>query len=69
VAERVDTRVSPYLSQSYGVLVVTAGQGHLAAESGAPVLVGRGSTVLIPYAAGPAVLSGTVEGVRCLRAA
>ena len=69
VAERVDTRVSRHLSQSYGVLVVTAGQGHLAGEDGTAIPVGRGSTVLIPYAAGPAVLTGTVEGVRCLPAA
>jgi mannose-6-phosphate isomerase len=69
VAERVDTRVSPHLSQSYGVLVVTAGDGHLATEAGASVPVTRGSTVLIPHAAGPATLSGTVEGVRCLPAA
>jgi mannose-6-phosphate isomerase len=69
VAERVDTRVSPHLSQSYGVLVVTAGEGHLATDNRAPVPVSRGSTVLIPYAAGSAVLTGTVEGVRCLPAA
>jgi mannose-6-phosphate isomerase len=69
VAERVDTRVSRHLSPSYGVLVVTAGRGHLAAENGTPVPVGRGSTVLIPYAAGLAELTGTVEGVRCLPAA
>jgi mannose-6-phosphate isomerase len=69
VAERVDTRVSRHLSQSYGVLVVSAGQGALVLEDGGPVPVGRGSTVLIPHAAGPAVLSGTVEGVRCLPAA
>jgi mannose-6-phosphate isomerase len=67
VAERVDARA--HLSPSYGVLVVTAGQGQLATEDGGSVRVGRGSTVLIPYAAGPAVLTGTVEGVRCLPAA
>jgi mannose-6-phosphate isomerase len=69
VAERVDTRASRHLSQSYGVLVVTAGEGHLAPESGASVPVCRGRTVLIPHAAGPAVLAGAVEGVRCLPAA
>ena len=68
VAERVDTRVSRHLSQSYGVLVVTAGEGRLATENGASLPVGRGSTALIPHAAGPAVLTGTVEGVRCLPA-
>jgi mannose-6-phosphate isomerase len=69
VAERVDTRVSRHLSQSYGVFVVTAGEGHLAAENGGSVPVRRGSTVLIPYAAGPTALTGTVAGVRCLPAA
>jgi hypothetical protein len=48
---------------------VTAGEGHLATDNRAPVPVSRGSTVLIPYAAGSAVLTGTVEGVRCLPAA
>ena len=57
------------MSQSYGVLVVTAGDGHLATEAGASVPVARGSTVLIPHAAGPVTLTGAVEGVRCLPAA
>jgi mannose-6-phosphate isomerase len=69
VAERIDTQVSHHLSQSYGVLVVTGGDGHLATENGASVPVRRGSTVLIPHAAGAAVLTGNVEGVRCLPAA
>jgi mannose-6-phosphate isomerase len=68
VAERVDTQVSRHLSQSYGVLVVTGGSGHLATEDGSSVPVGKGSTVAIPYSAGPAVLSGDLEGVRCLPA-
>jgi mannose-6-phosphate isomerase len=68
VAERVDTQVSHHLSQSYGVLVVTAGDGHLATENGASVPVRHGSTVLVPHAAGAAVLTGAVEGVRCLPA-
>jgi mannose-6-phosphate isomerase len=68
VAERVDTQVSRHLSQSYGVLVVTGGSGHLATEDGSSVPVGRGSTVAIPHSAGPAVLSGDLEGVRCLPA-
>ena len=68
VAERVDTRVSRHLSPSYAVLVVTGGQGQLAFEGGGSVAVRRGSTVLIPYGAGPAVLTGAVQGVRCLPA-
>jgi mannose-6-phosphate isomerase len=68
VAERVDTQVSRHLSQSYSVLVVTAGGGHLATEDGSSLMIGRGSTVVIPHSAGPAVLSGGIEGVRCLPA-
>jgi mannose-6-phosphate isomerase len=66
VAERVGP--GDRLSQSYGVLVVTAGQGSLSFEDGGPVAVRRGSTVLIPFAAGPAVVTGSVAGVRCLPA-
>ena len=69
MAERVDTRVSRHLSQSYGGLVVTAGRGELGTEVGGSVPVGRGSTVLIPHVAGGSVLTGDVEGVRCLPAA
>jgi len=68
VAERVDTQVSRHLSQSYGVLVVTGGSGHLDTEDGSAVPVSRGSTVVIPYSAGAAVLSGNLDGVRCLPA-
>ena len=60
--------MSRHLSQSYSVLVVTAGGGHLATEDGSSLLIGRGSTVVIPHSAGPAVLSGDIEGVRCLPA-
>ena len=50
------------------MLVVTAGGGHLATEDGSSLMIGRGSTVVIPHSAGPAVLSGSIEGVRCLLA-
>jgi mannose-6-phosphate isomerase len=69
VAERVNARLSQHLSQSYGVFVVTAGEGRLATENGGAVPVRRGSVVLIPHGAGAAVLTGTVEGIRCLPAA
>ena len=50
------------------MLVFTGGHGHLATEDGSSLPVGRGSVVAVPYAAGPAVLSGDLEGVRCLPA-
>jgi mannose-6-phosphate isomerase len=68
VAERVDAQVRQHLSQSYSVLIVTGGTGQLATENGSPVPVGRGSTVLVPHVGGAAVLTGTVECVRCLPA-
>jgi mannose-6-phosphate isomerase len=74
VAERVDARQDRHLTQSYGVLVVTAGEGRLSTESlstgnGGALPLRRGSVVLIPHGAGAAVLTGTVEGIRCLPAA
>jgi mannose-6-phosphate isomerase len=68
LAERFDAQVSHQLSQSYSVLVFTRGHGHLATEDGSSLPVGRGSVVAVPYSAGPAVLSGDLEGVRCLPA-
>jgi mannose-6-phosphate isomerase len=69
VAERVDSRVSGHLSPGYGVLVVTGGNGRLSTETGSSVLISRGSTVLIPHAAGACLLAGDVQAVRCLAAA
>jgi mannose-6-phosphate isomerase len=68
VAERVDARAEARLPVSYSVLIVTGGTGAVTPDTGEPVPVGRGSTVLIPYAAGPCILSGDVRGVRCLPA-
>jgi mannose-6-phosphate isomerase len=66
VAERVNGPAS--LAQSFGVLVVTGGEGLLVFDGGGSVAVRRGSTVLIPYAAGACVVRGDVVGVRCLSA-
>ena len=68
VAERVDARLDRHLTQSYSVLVVTAGEGHLTTENGGTLPLRRGSVVLIPHGAGAAELAGTVAGVRCLPA-
>jgi mannose-6-phosphate isomerase len=63
-AERVEG--GGYLPPGYAVLVVTEGRGELAPEAGDPLPVGRGSTVLIPHAAGACALAGDVRAVRCL---
>jgi mannose-6-phosphate isomerase len=66
VAERVrGSSAGERLSPGYAVLVVTEGSGALTPEAGAPVPVHRGSTVLIPYAAGACRLTGDVLAVRC----
>jgi mannose-6-phosphate isomerase len=57
-AERV--RGGETLDAGFSVLIGLAGDGELA---GVPVR--RGSALLIPYAAGPLVLTGDVEAIRC----
>jgi mannose-6-phosphate isomerase len=51
------------LGAAFSVVVVTAGAGTLSGEHD-QLSVRRGETLLIPYAAGPLVLSGDVEAVR-----
>ena len=60
-AERV--RPGEPLAAGFAVLVVTAGAGELAGEHDL-LPVRHGDTLLIPYAAGPLVLTGEVEAVR-----
>ena len=65
-AERVRARSGGEISEGYAVLVVVSGSGHLEGRFPARrVAVGRGSTLLMPYAAGPARASGDLEIVVC----
>jgi mannose-6-phosphate isomerase len=57
-AERIEA--GDTLGQSFSIVLVTGGEGTI---GGVPVT--RGSTVLIPYAAGDTQTEG-VEGIRCL---
>jgi mannose-6-phosphate isomerase len=68
VAGRVDSQAGRHLSQSYGVLIVTEGTCALSTDARLTVPIGRGSTVLIPYAFGPCTLTGDIRAVRCLPA-
>jgi len=54
----------PPVERGYAVLVATSGSGRLDTEGGA-VDLERGSTVLVPHAAGDGELSGAVTVVRC----
>ena len=69
VAERVDGAAGGHLAPGYSVLIVTEGAGVLTPEAGERIQLRRGSTVLIPYAAGACDLTGDLKGVRCLPAA
>lgn len=54
------------IEAGFSVVVVTAGSGTLTGEHDR-LTVRRGETLLIPYAAGPLVVSGAVEVVRVSR--
>jgi mannose-6-phosphate isomerase len=53
------------LEASFSVLVVTGSEGVLETEHGGELWLQRGSTVLVPFAAGAARLSGDCEAIRC----
>jgi mannose-6-phosphate isomerase len=53
------------LDAAFSVLVVTDGEGELRSATGEPLAVRRGSTVLVPFAAGAAELTGSVRAIRC----
>lgn len=49
---------------AFAILVGVTGAGELVPEDGVPIPVRRGSTVLVPYAAGACRLEGGVEAIR-----
>jgi mannose-6-phosphate isomerase len=64
-AERIRPGGAASLPAAFSILVVTAGSGVL--EWGQHGLdLGRGDTVLIPFAVGDCVLRGSLDAVRCL---
>lgn len=63
-AERI--RGGAELQASVAVLVVTAGRGLLRANHGAVLPLRSGQTAIVPFAAGPTVIEGPVELIRCL---
>jgi mannose-6-phosphate isomerase len=64
-AERIRPGDAASLPAAFSILVLISGSGTL--EWGDRRLsVGRGDTVLIPFAAGDCVLRGSVDAVRCL---
>jgi mannose-6-phosphate isomerase len=64
-AERLAPDPAATLEAAFSILVVTGGSGWLETAGGALEL-GRGDTVLVPYAAGPGTVRGRLAAVRCL---
>jgi mannose-6-phosphate isomerase len=54
------------LEPSFAVLVAVDGEGTLRTEHGDALALRRGSTVLVPFAAGRTTLDGAVDAIRCL---
>ena len=48
----------------YAILVVVVGEGRLAYPTGT-LPVRRGSTILVPYGAGPTTFDGHFQALRC----
>ena len=64
-AERLRPAPAVSLEAAFSILVVVEGDGTLATEGGA-VRLSRGGSLLVPYAAGPGELTGSVNVIRCL---
>jgi mannose-6-phosphate isomerase len=62
VAERVAAGAEP---AGFVILVVTAGAGELRTAGGYRAAVGRGETLVIPYAAGAWTLDGDLTAIAC----
>jgi mannose-6-phosphate isomerase len=63
-AERI--RAGAELEPSFAVLVVHDGEGTLRTEHGDALALRRGTTALVPHAAGRTTLEGDVGAIRCL---
>jgi mannose-6-phosphate isomerase len=65
-AERIRSATADVeLDAGFAILIVLEGQGQLETAAGDSLVVRRGSTILIPHAAGTTTLSGAVAAVRC----
>jgi mannose-6-phosphate isomerase len=65
LAERLHPRTAVELEPSFGVLIVLEGSGNLRPDHGDQLPVRRGSTIVIPHAAGAAQLEGDLVAVHC----
>jgi mannose-6-phosphate isomerase len=65
-AERIRPRNAASLPAGFSIVVITLGRGHLEFGSAGSMDIGRGNTVLIPFATGDCRLVGSLEAVRCM---
>ena len=64
-ADEIVVTDSTEFDAQYAVLIVVGGVGTLTTAT-SRLELSRGSTVLIPYSAGPTTLRGTLHAIRCL---
>ncbi|TNC24597.1 class I mannose-6-phosphate isomerase [Amycolatopsis alkalitolerans] len=64
-ADRLRPDPSLALDPSFTVFVVLAGQGTLKTEHGGGLELSKGDTIVLPYAAGQAEVSGELTIIRC----
>jgi mannose-6-phosphate isomerase len=64
-AERLRPTAAVSLEPAFSILIVVGGEGRLDSEGGT-VTLSRGQSHLVPYAAGPCELTGSVDVIRCL---
>lgn len=65
-AERIRPRDASPLTTGFSVLVIADGRGRLEFGDGGFLGMERGTTVLIPFAAGDCRLVGSMEAIRCM---
>lgn len=63
-AERVDVSAPVTFEPGYAILVVVSGSGRVSYPSGS-LAVQRGTTLLVPFAAGAITLEGEFQALRC----
>jgi mannose-6-phosphate isomerase len=64
-AERLRPAPAVTLERAFSILVVVDGDGRLETEDGTAML-SRGKSLLVPHAAGPGELTGSIDVIRCL---
>ncbi|MDP9303625.1 MAG: mannose-6-phosphate isomerase, partial [Actinomycetota bacterium] len=64
-AERLRPAPAVSLEPAFSILVVVDGDGRLETDGGT-VTLSRGESLLVPHAAGPGELTGSVDVIRCL---